>query len=77
MNRNTARTGSAIIVVAGLALLAAACGMQQRQSISYRLRRRIECGRVNKLPVGGRLLLLHAHPGGAELPGPRQQRSDP
>jgi hypothetical protein len=52
-------------------------GLQRRQPIIGRFRRRIECGRVIELPVSGRLLGLHALPRGAELPRPRQQRTAP
>ena len=69
-----ARTAAAIIATAGLALLAAACSGSPS---SDRFRRLTECGRVSELPVGGRLLPLHALPRRAELPRPRQQRSGP
>jgi hypothetical protein len=54
-----ARTAAAI-TTAALALL----GMQ-REPVSHRFRRLIECGRVNDLPVSRRLLPVHALARGA------------
>ena len=42
----------------------------RRQPVIHRFRRRIECGRVSELSVGGRLLQLHALARRAELPRP-------
>ena len=70
---STARAAAAVTAFAGLALLAAACGGSRRPPVPTAR----EYGRVDDLPVGGRLLVLHALPRGAELPRPRQQRTTP
>ncbi len=71
--QTSAEKAAAIIAMAGLALLAAACGGSPSSTGSGSPS---NARSTNDFP-SGRLLPLHAFQRGDQLPRPRQQRSDP